>query len=387
MEGTVTPPEGERPASDECVERVRHECEAILGWCRTSTDRFVAFEGGLFIRLMRLAGLLVQLFLVARRERLELASHLRDGTDRLGDPAGSRRLQTRFGEVTYTRAYLIRRAGGSGYHPLDAELGLTRDGFSPWVMGFVSRLATRLSFAASRTVCRRALGGSPSAEAIEPLVLGLGRQAQPFAQQQAPPEEDGEVLVIEVDGKCPPTATEEELRKRRGRRTHRTGCACGCQRHRGQAKRKQRGSQQRRNNGGKSKNGEDVMVVVMYTLRRGEDGTLHGPMNKKVWASFAGRKAAAWARAEATKRGFGPETTKTVRIVIDGAKGRRQNREPLFPKAILTLDVCHGVEKRWAFAHGPPLPRRGECGTQSLRGGVEGTGLRGPGQEVGGATA
>ena len=57
--------------------------------------------------------------------------------------------------------------------------------------------------------------------------------------------------------------------------------------------------------------------MVMYTLKRGEDGKLHGPLNKKLYATFAGRKAAApWARREATKRGFGPETTK---LLLDGA--------------------------------------------------------------------
>jgi hypothetical protein len=87
--------------------------------------------------------------------------------------------------VTCIRAYLIRRAGGSGYHPLDAESGLTRDGFSLGVVLFVGRLATRRGFAASRTVRRSAWGWSPSTAAIEQLVRGLGRQAQPFAQQQA----------------------------------------------------------------------------------------------------------------------------------------------------------------------------------------------------------
>ena len=87
-------------------------------------------------------------------------------------------------------------------------------------------------------------------------------------------------------------------------------------------------------------------------LERGEDGKLHGPCNKKVWASFAGRQAAAlWARAEATKRGFGPDTTKTVQIVVDGAKGLKHKLKPLFPKAIFTLDVQHVVEKLWALGH------------------------------------
>ena len=49
-------------------------------------------------------------------------------------------------------------------------------------------------------------------------MLGLGRQAAPFMQQMGAPPNDGEVLVIEVDGKCPPTATEQELSKRRGKR-------------------------------------------------------------------------------------------------------------------------------------------------------------------------
>ena len=31
----------------------------------------------------------------------------------------------------------------------------------------------------------------------------------------------------------------------------------------------------------------------MYTLRRGEDGRLHGPINKKVFGTFGSRKSPA----------------------------------------------------------------------------------------------
>ena len=68
---------------------------------------------------------------------------------------------------------MIRLGGGTGIHPLDVALGLTRDGFSPWVIQFVTRLATRMSFASSRLLCRSVLGWSPSVETIEELVLGL----------------------------------------------------------------------------------------------------------------------------------------------------------------------------------------------------------------------
>src|SRR5437899_1798162 len=180
----------------------------------------------------------------------------------------------------------------------------------------------------------------------------MGRDAAPFMKQLQAPANDGEVLVIEVDGKCPPTATEAELAKRRGKRKpkHEKDCACGCQRHRGKAKRKARGSKKRRKKGDKSKHGKEVTVVVMYTLKRGDDGKLHGPVNKKIWGTFAGRKAAAlWARAQATKRGFGPDTTKTVQIVMDGVESLKSDLEALFPKAIFTLDIWHVVERLWSL--------------------------------------
>jgi hypothetical protein len=353
MEGEHKPDTEECPVvAAECA--ARRVFEDVLSFCRQDESSFRSFETNVLKRLFVLGCLLVRLFLTSRGQRLEWRDETPPRGYRLGNPRAPRTLKTMFGAVEYERAQLLRKQGGTGYHPLDVELGLTRDGFSPWVISFVTRLATRMSFAASRLLCRSVLGWSPSTEAIEHLVLGLGRQAQPFMEQQPASADDGEVLVIEVDGKCPPTATEAELQKRRGRRPvkHEGVCECGCQRHRGKAKRKARGPKKRRKKGDKSKNGKEVMVVVMYTLKRGADGQLHGPLNKKVWGSFAGRKAAAlWARAQATKRGFGPDTTKTVQIVTDGAKGLKDNLEPLFPQAIFTLDVCHAVEYLWDLGH------------------------------------
>jgi hypothetical protein len=86
----------------------------------------------------------------------------------------------------------------------------------------------------------------------------------------------------------------------------------------------------------------------MYTLRRGEDGRLHGPINKKVFGTFGARKSALeWARAQATRRGFPPGTAKTVQIVVDGETCLEQRLRRLFRGATLTLDVRHAQEKLW----------------------------------------
>jgi Uncharacterised protein family (UPF0236) len=326
--------------------------DRVADFCHTCDHAFWCFEKQLFVLMAGLGVCLIRLFLVARRERLDINPYLQDGTYRLDAEHAQRTLKTAYGKVTYGRHYLIARGGGDGYFPLDAELGLTNDRLSPWTMQWVARLATRMSFAASRMVCQAVLSWSPATETIEQVVLGLGRYAAPFVQQQKAPPNDGEVLVIEVDGKCPPTATEAELAKRRGKRRprHEKDCPCGCQRHRGKAKRQAHGTKKRREKGDKSKNGKEVTVVVMYTLKRGDDGKLHGPVNKKIWGTFAGRKAGAlWARAQASKRGFGPDTTKTVQIVMDGVESLKSDLEALFPKAIFTLDIWHVVERLWSL--------------------------------------
>jgi hypothetical protein len=323
----------------------------LIQFCQKTEVAFGQFEQDLASRLAVLGCCLTQLFLLARHERLDIKPFLEDGRFRPGDDFAERTVKTRFGKVKYGRRYLQPCRGGNGIFPLDIVLGLTWDALSPWVMQWVARLATRMSFKAAQMVCQAVLDWAPATETIEQVVLGMGRAAAPFMKRLKAPSEDGEVLIIEVDGKCPPTATDAELAKRRGKRQprHLKDCPCGCQRHRGKAKRQARGSKKRRKKGDKSKNGKEVIVVVMYTLKRGEDGKLHGPRNKKIYATFAGSKAAAaWARAEATKRGFGPDTPKTVQIVMDGAKRLRTALEEKFPQAIFTLDVWHVVERLWA---------------------------------------
>ena len=178
------------------------------------------------------------------------------------------------------RAFLVpRRGGGPGVHPLDVALGLTRDGFSPLIIGWFCRLATRVSFQVASELGGMFLGAAPPASAIEEWVLGLARPAYVYLSDGPLPENDGDVLVIEIDGKAVPTATDQEMQRRRQPRS-RCERGCKCQRHRGRAQRKRRGRKKRRKKGDQSKNGRSATLVVMDTLRRGEDGRLHGPINR-----------------------------------------------------------------------------------------------------------
>jgi hypothetical protein len=342
----------DRPRTPASYRQELHEqVDRLTDFGEKFDGRYFAFEIELKDRLWIIGRLVVGLFLLARHQRLQERKQDYPGY-RWSPPFIGRTLRTIFGEVFYERAYWVRRRGQGGFHPLDAELGLTRDGFSPWVMSLACRLTAYLSYAKTTLVLNAFWGWSPSTETVEQWALGVARQAPAYMASSPPfPEADGEVLVIEVDGKAVPTATEEELQKRRGPRQHPQGCGCGCQRHRGQAKRRgpaKKSSKKRRKRGDKSKNGKSATLVAMYTLRRGADGKLHGPVNKRVWGSFASRKKMlAWIAAEAARRGFGPKTTGMIQIVVDGDKCFAKRLRKLFRKAILTLDIRHVEERLW----------------------------------------
>ena len=351
--GQGSRPAGACPPTSEALAQLIHQrLDAIIAFCRDDAGpmSFLDFERTLLGLLRSLGCLLIQLFLRARHRRLDLTPWTQTRGYRVADDAAERTLKTSCGDVPYHRAYLLpRHGGGPGVHPLDVALGLTRDAYSPLIIGWFCRLATRVSFRLARDLGAMFLGSAPPASAIEEWVLGLARPAYAYLSDGPLPRDEGEVLVIEVDGKAAPTATEQELTRRRGPRSrHRRGCGCGCQRHRGRTRREQRGRKPRRKKGDKSKNGRSVTLVVMYTLRRGPDGRLHGPVNKKVYGTFGTRRAALnWAREQATRRGFPPGTDKTVQVVFDGEECLEQRCRQLFRGAILTLDIRHAQEKLW----------------------------------------
>lgn len=336
-------PEG----SDQIETQIRRVVDELIHFVRSDSDTLQLrdFERSLWSRVAVLSRLGVALFLAVRHQHLDLSCYEAEGW-RVKKEFATRTIKTLCGAVTYGRVYL--RRNGQGWFPLDASLGITTDGFSWRVIDLVTQLATRVSYTAARGIMRAMIGWSPSTEAIESLVIGLGQRAPAFMATQSSFDDDGDVLVIEVDGKAAPMATEAELEARRQKRKPSRKCSCGCQRHRGRQCRKGRKKKKRKKRGHNSKNGRSATLVAMYTLSRGEDGKLHGPINKKIWGQFGARQdAIAWARDQATRRDFGPETDKLIQIVIDGERCLRKQLEKRFPRAVVTLDLRHAQERLW----------------------------------------
>lgn len=353
------------PGLEELRDAVKQELLELLDFVFTAGTAntppcFKNLERGLRERVRTVARMLVVLFLCACERRVadalgEVAEV--DGRRYRRRPAQPRNLMTLFGVVRYWRTYVRgprTRGGRSGFHPTDALLGLTTDRLSIGVASLGAYLSTKMSFAQARECLARTTGDAPSTETIERSVLGLGAHADAYFEQAPAPDDDGDVLVIQIDGKGVPTATAEELERRRGPRPENP--LRGSARHRGRARRGTWNRKRRHPGEAKDprKNAKVAMVLVMYTLRRTDDGLLRGPINKRVWASFGGKKEIfAIARREAIKRGFDPASEsefpghKLIHIVTDGDDDLATNAATSFPHAVQTIDVMHVLEYVW----------------------------------------
>jgi hypothetical protein len=343
-------------------ERLADAAAKVESLACSHTEDFESFQRELRDLVWALGRVAMALFLAVRHDRCEVPGRVeRDGRVFRVAPAQARNLNTLFGVVRYWRTYLREVSDGArhGFYPLDQELGLTGDRVSFGLLAVAARLALKLSFAEARSTLGLFVPNPPSTEVIEQTVLGLGRHTAEFFASAPAPEGDGEVLVAQIDGKGAPTATDSELSRRRGKRKRR---AARCRRHRGRERRGAYPRKPRRKKGDKSKNAKMATMVVLYTLRRGEDGKLHGPINIWRYASFAPKRHAfAVARREAIKRGFGPESGRTFQLITDGDNDLAVYAKEFLPWALHSIDVMHVVEKLWTA--GECLHREGtpEC--------------------------
>ena len=92
-------------------------------------------------------------------------------------------------------------------------------------------------------------------------------------------------------------------------------------------------------------------MVVMYTLRRVGTRRLEGPINRKHYVTFASKRTAfVFARAQADKRGFGPDAGRQVELLTDGDNDLARFGAEYLPHARHTIDAYHVFERLWQAA-------------------------------------
>jgi len=100
-------------------------------------------------------------------------------------------------------------------------------GFSPGTVAAIAQLCAMLAFGNARRLFAEFHEWAPSPRATLRMVDAVGAEARGFLDAAAVPDNDGDVLVIQVDGRGAPRITATEAERRRKPRRKR----CGTKRH------------------------------------------------------------------------------------------------------------------------------------------------------------
>jgi hypothetical protein len=335
-----------RPSIEHARREVEDAFQRALEVAESREARtLLAVETSLWMLLLALGRSLVGLYLAHQVARPRAACYTHNGIQYELSETDTRRIAVRFGKVPFARP--VGRAVGCPWaardFPVDRELGLSGS-FSLLVIVTLVKMCTQMAFAPARKGFRDIFAWSPSTRSTLRMVDAVGKEARPFLEQAPAPQQDGEVMNILVDGKGAPTISSRE-RARRARPHRKKGK--GTRRHERRHRRREY-PRARRKPGKKSKNAKVAAVAVIYTQHRTADGSLEGPINKRVYATFSSYRAVfEWILREATKRGYG--TSKITKLVFsaDGADVLWDLQQEYFPDAEVCLDWFHVTEKLW----------------------------------------
>lgn len=329
---------------DEARRGVEQSWSGVLAFAETEQRLSLwEFETKLWFLMLALGRALVGLFLARQAARPSAAEYPHEGQRYQRAEVRTSEVGTRFGKVSFRRAVgrVVGRARAAADLPLDRALGLC-SGFSLGVVTALGKLCAQMAYAAARVQFKDTYDWAPSPRATLRMVDALGAEARGFLEQAPAPDEDGEILVIQVDGKGAPMISAREL----GRRCRPHEATAGeTQRHSRRHRRRRHGPKIRRTKGKKSKNAKVAVVGVLYTLKRTEKG-LEGPIGKRVMATFDTHEALfQWLHREALKRGY---PHKEAVFLADGLEHIWRLQERYFPQAVPCVDWYHVVEKLWA---------------------------------------
>ena len=314
-------------------------------------------ERELWGALLALGRAVITLYLAREAARPRATRYVHDGVEYAFDARARRKSEvgTRFGKVGFLRPVgTAVGARGRADLPVDRELGLC-SAFSLGTVTTLVQLCALMAFGSARELFAQFHGWTPSTRSTLRMVDAVGGEAKAFLDAADVPDDDGDVLVIQVDGRGAPmiSSTEHARRRQPKRRTK------GTQR---LARRLRRLAhpKPRRKKGDKSKNAKVAFVGVIYTLKATRHGW-EGPFHKRLYATFDSHEALFQRLLPiAKRRGYG---RKQSYFIADGSEHIWRNQQKYFPDATPCVDWYHVAEKLWeagACLHqeGSPTLRR-----------------------------
>jgi hypothetical protein len=332
--------------TESIVHEIRIEFESMLNYVKESkTATADQVERGIFKRLLKLGFRLMLLFFTLRAEaypRTPVEIGTGEKLPYFDDK--KRGYYSIFGKLPFLRPYFYAK-GVAGQSPLDAELSLGSDCYSDLVREIAEYLGVDVTYEKVTGMFARILGQKLSTNAVSKMVTEDAADVEAYYEQKpAPrPEYEGQILVIQADGKGVPMVRET--------------CV--------QAK-------VRLGKGEKRTKKKEAIVTGIYTiepnLRTPEDvvasffhkdetsapkeraSKRSKPQNKQLWATLQGKDVALERLARQVNKREGHHIKHRIALT-DGAEALQVRVLTYCPDFTLILDFIHADEYLWDVAN------------------------------------
>lgn len=158
----------EKERQDECILKINKHVELSINGCRNNLvkKRFFEAEQEISKFAYEFGLMLIELYLISFHLNVDYMKWLSQGKYYLKSKLKYRQIKTMFGIAMYGRCYLEGKTGINGIYASDKELSITRDGFSPQVIKYVTNLSTRMSFKSSCELFKRFCNWAPTTESV-----------------------------------------------------------------------------------------------------------------------------------------------------------------------------------------------------------------------------
>lgn len=277
-----------------------------------------------------------------------------DGVERTKIRRGSRKVETKFGEVELDRN-LYQAPNVEALAPLDAVMELPEEKYSYEVRRIVAEEAARASFDEVVELVRKQSGAEVPKRQAEELAIRAARDFDDFYRDRLrEPEDNDHLLILSFDGKGIATL-HRDLREATRKAAEATP----------------RRLQTRLAKGEKSNRKRMAEVATVYSIEkwpRTIADVLHGvhnkrdqaerrprPTNKRVWASIvhAPQRVIEDAFNEALRRD--PERRRRWVVLVDGNKDQlariKRAAKDAGVEITIVLDIVHVLEYLWSAAY------------------------------------
>jgi len=332
--------------TESIVQEIRTELESMLNYVKESkTATADQVERGIFKRLLELGFRLMLLFFTLRAEAYPRTPVETERGEKLPYFDDKKRgYYSIFGKLPFWRPYFYAR-GVAGQSPLDAELSLGSDCYSDLVREIGEYLGVDVTYEKVTGIFARILGQKLSTNAVSKMVAEDAADVEAYYEHKPAPKpaDEGQILVIQADGKGVPLVRETSV----------------------QAK-------VRLGKGEKRTKKKEAIVTGIYSiepnLRTPEEvvasffhkdetpapkeraSKRSKPQNKQLWATLQGKDVALERLARQVNKREGHHIKHRIALT-DGAEALQVRVLNYCPDFTLILDFIHADEYLWDVAN------------------------------------